>query len=119
MLGPRVDAAWNLHLLTRELDLSEFVLSSSAAGVFGNGGYGNYARANSCLDALCARSRAGVSILDGPGEIGAERRQAPPRLYGQSQGLSLATRRSHETGLARRRPTGPSDRRASSAGSRA
>ncbi|HUE32970.1 MAG TPA: SDR family NAD(P)-dependent oxidoreductase, partial [Mycobacterium sp.] len=58
VLRAKVDAAWNLHEFTGDLDVSAFVMFSSIAGLAGASGQGNYAAANSFLDGLAAHRRA-------------------------------------------------------------
>ncbi|QSB16015.1 SDR family NAD(P)-dependent oxidoreductase [Natronosporangium hydrolyticum] len=54
----KVCGAWYLHELTRDLELSAFVLFSSAGGLVLAAGQGDYAAANVFLDALAVHRRA-------------------------------------------------------------
>ena len=58
VLRPKADGAAHLHRLTAGTPLDLFLLVSSAAGVVGNPGQGNYAAANVFLDQLAHHRRA-------------------------------------------------------------
>ncbi|KAH7130941.1 polyketide synthase [Dactylonectria macrodidyma] len=76
--APKVDGAWNLHQLTLDMDLDLFLVFSSIAGVMGLPGLGNYAAANSFLDALAHLRRS-------------QRLPATSVAYGTWQGDGMAS----------------------------
>ncbi len=58
VFAAKVTAARHLDELTRDLDLSMFVLYGSAAGALGSRGQANYAAANAVLDGIAVDRRA-------------------------------------------------------------
>ncbi|MFF8960991.1 SDR family NAD(P)-dependent oxidoreductase, partial [Streptomyces sp. NPDC014894] len=70
VLRVKVDGTRHLHELTRDLDLSAFVLFSSFAATFGAPGQGNQAPGNAFLDAFAEHRRAAglpaTSVAWGP-----------------------------------------------------
>ena len=70
VMEPKLGGAWQLHRLTRSLNLDFFVLFSAGAAVLGSPGQAGYCAANLSLDAVAqARRSAGLpatSIAWGP-----------------------------------------------------
>ncbi|KAE8164277.1 polyketide synthase [Aspergillus tamarii] len=68
-VSTKVNGAWNLHLLTQHMNLDFFMMFSSISGVLGMPGLGNYAAANTFLDALAywrqAQSLPATSVAYG------------------------------------------------------
>jgi len=61
VMAPKVSGAWNLHQLTKDLDLDFLVLFSSVASLIGSPGQSNYSVANAGLDAI-ARYRRSLDL---------------------------------------------------------
>ena len=70
VFAPKVSGSWNLHSLTKDMDLDFFIFFSAAASILGAPGLGNYVAANNFLDVLAHHRRAqglpGLSINWGP-----------------------------------------------------
>jgi acyl transferase domain-containing protein/thioesterase domain-containing protein/acyl carrier protein len=90
VMRPKVDAAWHLHELSRDMEISQFLVFSSVAGLIGSAAQANYAAANGFLDALAAYRQAEglpatslawggwaqeTSLLDSLGEVDVARIQ--------------------------------------------
>ncbi|MGW5868672.1 type I polyketide synthase [Streptomyces sp. NPDC055239] len=69
VFAPKIDGLQHLDELTRDADLSAFVVFSSAAGIIGSAGQASYAAANAALDAFMRRRHSlglpGVSVAWG------------------------------------------------------
>ena len=70
VMASKVDGARVLHALTKDTDMENFVMFSSATSATGNAGQANYAAANAYLDSLAHHRRIkgmpGLSINWGP-----------------------------------------------------
>jgi amino acid adenylation domain-containing protein len=89
VFGAKVAGAWQLHCLSRNLELDFFVLFSSMAGVLGSAGQANHAAGATFLDALAEqRRRQGLPAISldwgAWSEIGAAARDEVARQMAQA-----------------------------------
>jgi len=64
VMRPKVTGAWQLHRLTKDMELDFFICFSSISSAWGSRGQAHYAAANSFLDALAQyRMAAGLPAL--------------------------------------------------------
>ncbi|SDO73421.1 type I polyketide synthase [Lentzea jiangxiensis] len=81
VLPAKVDAVAHLDELTRDADLTWFVICSSAAAWWGTAGQANYAAANACIDAIARRRHnAGQHALSLAWGLWAERSELSGHL---------------------------------------
>lgn len=70
VLAPKISGSWNLHQLSREMELDHFVIYSSASSVLGTAGQASYAMANAYVDGLIRQRRSeglpGMAMNWGP-----------------------------------------------------
>ena len=75
VLAPKIQGAWNLHEVTRDLSLDFFVLHSSASTTLGHPGQANYVAANMYVESLAEYRRdlglPAIAVGWGPlGDVG-------------------------------------------------
>lgn len=64
VMAPKMEGAWNLHLLTLDFSLDHFVMFSSISSLFGGHGLGAYSASNAFLDALASyRKTQGLPVI--------------------------------------------------------
>ncbi|KAH9495215.1 hypothetical protein Btru_015693 [Bulinus truncatus] len=93
VLSPKVKGAWNMHLITKNLNLDYFVLYSSVTSVIGNIGQANYGAGNAFIDGLALYRRsmnlAGQSINWGPLNLGLLKDNEESKKILQSKGFII------------------------------
>ncbi|CAG2246254.1 unnamed protein product [Mytilus edulis] len=96
VLRPKVLGTWNLHMVTKDMDLDYFVLHSSTASAFGNVGQLNYGAGNSFMDAVSfyrqSTGLSGQTINWGPLQLGLMKVKDGLEQFFDSQGYNSLTR---------------------------